>query len=290
MQVALSVSVGLPAVHNPADCPFCQKDEPETDDKKTIYEGKSGDLARALEEAQSPSPQRNWVVSWNSSELQSVPNAHHLIPAEEALHGEDGHSDHPSGKVLNNPHLILRYMSADADDSKVKSDIGYNVNAAHNGIWLPSVPVQAKEKKEKDPQTGKMVPAATQVDGYIGKWSGLSKSKQQSIGQLFMREEKASSANYGKQWHQRHAGYSRRVEKWLNKFVQKLEGWKLQEKCPVCKAESDDTLLPPPMGLLARLRGTSLELRGYLRGTAETWEPPMFASTIARKFHKSLTG
>lgn len=273
-QVLESAAMSIPDKHDKNACPFCKDDDSKKDDEVTTYEGNSKHLSAALEMSGYTSPQGNWKVFYDTSEIFSVPNAHHLIPAEASLHGEAFH-EHPSGDVLNrNPHAIMRYMSASAKGSEIESDIGYNVNKEHNGIWLPSIPVEFKELK-KD---GSIQPAA------IEKWGKLSPNKKQSIPELFMKKYSNKLGYYGSQWHQTHKKYSKKVENCLQNFVEKLEGWDLKKECPVCQDNNNDSKLPPPYGLLTRLKGLSLELRSFLGGDKSKWKTPMFTSTQAKKY------
>jgi len=135
------------------------------------------------------------------------------------------------------------------------------VNKKHNGVWLPSIP---GEFKGDDPD--------------IVKWGpSLPPGHKYSIALRFMTDAKCK-----RQWHQTHIDYSKKVESWLEGFVQKLEDWKLVT-CPEVK--KNDPPFPPPLGLLTRLKALSRYLRGYLLGERKGWRSPMFCSTQAQEYY-----
>ncbi|HSN88790.1 MAG TPA: hypothetical protein VL025_18645, partial [Thermoanaerobaculia bacterium] len=102
--------LALQKTHSKNDCPFCQEETP--DGAATVYEGSPATLRDALGEA----PVWKCTVA-GFGEITSVANAHHLIPAEETLHGEQAHDEsHPSGNVLPK-HAIIKYMSESASGS-----------------------------------------------------------------------------------------------------------------------------------------------------------------------------
>lgn len=249
----------LKSKHDENDCPFCQKSEP--DNRETIYNGDSKVLREALGKAPI------WKLTIDGmGEVTSVPNAHHLIPAEASLHGKRAHGEsHASGEVLPK-HAIMKYMSKGASGSKVTGDIGYDVNKGHNGIWLPSIPEAFKKIKDRE---GK--------DDFIKTWSALSEPKKKAVAESFMKNTRL-------QWHQTHKDYSNRVEKWLDNFVKKLEQ-DYVKKCP--ETSKGDDKHPPPLGLLSRLRGLSGFLKSHLKGSPENWADPLFTSTLAKNYHDS---
>jgi hypothetical protein len=258
-EITEPVCVQLPPQHQKGECPFCKT--AKKDGAKTIYEGKSDDLGTDLKN------EPDWTIKDVTISgktyhmlIHSVPNAHHLIPAEAALHGERFHTPHPSGNVLPK-HAIMAYMSASAKGTKVTADIGYDVNKKHNGVWLPSIP---SEFKGDDPD--------------IVKWGpDLPAGHKYSVAERFMKEPKVN-----RQWHQTHTDYSDRVEQWLQGFVENLKKWKLVT-CPDVK--KNDPPFPPPLGLLTRLKALSRYLRGYLVGERKGWRTPMFTSTQAETYY-----
>lgn len=264
-EVVTPPEVLLKDQHTKKECPFCQDGEP--DGPATIYAGNSTDLGADL--GNKPDW---WIQSVTvdgerySIRIHSVPNAHHIIPAEASLHGEFLHSSHPSGDILQN-HPIMQYMSSKAKGSKVKTDIGYDVNKAHNGVWLPSVPDEFKEHEVAN----KVIPAR------IVKWGpGLKDPEKQRVAERFITKR-----GVNRQWHTSHPAYSRRLDEWLQGFVAKLESWDF-DRCP--EVDDNDEKFPAPMGLLARLKGLTNYIRPKLTGSYKRWRTPMFTSGEAEKY------
>src|SRR2546426_2657026 len=147
-----------------------------------------------------------------------VPGAHHLIPGNASLKRATG---------------LHKYMSA--SKGVIKSDIGYDVNAKPNGVWLPgSYGVRANAQNFKT------------------KWSKYKRQNDYAISAM-------DTANA--QFHDAHPKYSDNVLRTLRSIATKL-GKKPKERCPVCGKTADKER--PPYGLVNRLNFVSDQHRKML--------------------------
>lgn len=154
-----------------------------------------------------------------------VPAAHHLIPGNASL---------------NEVPSILDLI--DASRGKVDSDIGYDVNAAQNGVWLP-----ANYGVRLESSFGKRWRAYSFKDDYA----------------------KAAMKRAGAQFHDSHPEYSGNVKTTLRKIADKINLHK-PEKCGICgKTISDKSR--PPYGLVGRLNAVSRQHRRFLSGPVRKW-------------------
>ena len=154
-----------------------------------------------------------------------VPGAHHLIPGNASL------QEVP--KMLD---LI------DAGRGKIEADIGYNINSAQNGIWLP-----ANYGVRPDSDFGK-------------KWSAYSFQEDYA---------RAAMKRAGAQFHDSHPKYSDRTIKTLEAIANKIN-LKKPQQCGVCDKQISDKARPP-YGLVGRLNAVSRMHRTFLAGPVRKW-------------------
>jgi len=155
-----------------------------------------------------------------------TPGAHHLIPGNASLA--------ECGEILD---LMV------ADRGKISADIGYDINAAQNGIWLPGSYGVNKESAT--------IPM---------KW----KRYQFKLDYAFAAMDTA-----GAQFHDSHPEYSRLVLRSLRALAQKIT-IKAPEKCGICDKNIADKARPP-FGLVGRLHRLSSLHRKFLRGPERKW-------------------
>ncbi len=176
-------------------------------------------------------------------EFPFIVAAHHLIPGNASL-GESrlkklmtkGSGVRIGGKVR-----------------KIKNHIGYNVNGAHNGVWLPGN-YAIRPKKSSLKKT----------------WSELTDKPQWCMNYVA-----AVSAKAGGQFHDTHEQYSEAVEKLLTKIYDAVT----VHECPLCEEKTEvPPPLPPPYVIKERLYALSNYLRSQLQGTPGVWRRPWFAS------------
>jgi hypothetical protein len=154
-----------------------------------------------------------------------VPGAHHLIPGNASL------------KKVGS---ILDLM--EASRGKIRSDIGYDVNSAQNGIWLPAnYGVNA-------------------TSAFGKKWSLY---KYQDV------YAKAAMKRAGAQFHDAHPEYSDKVKATLRSLADKMNLRK-PETCEICGNQISDKARPP-YGLVGRLNRVSRQHRTFLSGPVHKW-------------------
>lgn len=187
--------------------------------------------------------------------LQWAP--HHLIPGNASLKGSN------IVPYLGDDTVIKKYGSG----SKIKKGqtVGYNVNAAENGVWLPS-------------------PYALSMKG---KWPTNPADKLAYV-------EAAIDQNGGNsQFHMCHTQYSLKVQTILDTLADKLEMLTDSGACDKADGKKDDKF-DAPQALVARLHGISGQMRRFLTGPV--WRAPLFtddtlmAAYITHKKMKVVKG
>lgn len=189
--------------------------------------------------------------------------AHHLIP----------------GKASLEPSKLKQFMTANKTVTtesgkswKIACHIGYNVNGAHNGIWLPGNYAIRKPTKSwyKSP-------------GDLGvSWSDLGDHP------WCINYVAAVSKITYRQFHDTHEKYSIAVEKLLNKIATKL--YAHQDKCEECGKKMNGKISPPYF-IKQRLYNISGYLHRQLTGSPNIWKRPWYASDKWRdKVFSSASG
>ncbi|HWV15378.1 MAG TPA: AHH domain-containing protein [Cellvibrio sp.] len=175
--------------------------------------------------------------------------AHHLIPGEASLAPSKLKKFMVKGETV---------QSASGKSWKIACYIGYNVNGAHNGIWLPGNYAIRKPTKSwyKSPDS-------------LKSWSDLDDHK------WCMHYVAAVSKVTGRQFHDAHTEYSDSVEKLLNKIATKLHAH--QEQCKECEKKNNKEIAPPYF-IKQRLYNISGFLRRQLVGAPDTWKRPWYTS------------
>jgi hypothetical protein len=160
--------------------------------------------------------------------------AHHIIPGNASLRDS----------------AVYKYMVKSASGSKVKKNIGYNVNGAHNGIFLPGW--YGIRKK-------------TSPDG--SKWSELDDSwRKEYVGSVVIRT--------GRQFHDSHTKYNQHVKGILDSLAVLIELHMIF--CDDCKADNEKK--PPFYPLKVRLYSLSAMIRSLLTGHPMNWKPCLMTS------------
>lgn len=174
--------------------------------------------------------------------------AHHLIPGKASL-------------ALSKLKPFMKEGGSVKTDSgkswKIACHIGYNINGAHNGIWLPGNYAIRKPTKSwyKSPDASK---TWSQLGGHpwcINYVASVSKITQ-------------------RQFHDTHEKYSEAVEELLNKIATKLHAH--QDKCEKCAKEKNK--ITPPYFIKQRLYNISNYLHRQLTGSPSIWKRPWYAS------------
>jgi hypothetical protein len=199
-------------------------------------------------------------------------SAHHLIPAAESLKRAPG---------------LHKFMQK--SKGKICCDLGYDVNGNENGVWLPglhavnskglnlwgSAPTSLPDKEEVGRRVVKRA-------GY--KYSPLRGPRPGTGGALafgptnmkWMYVQKAMTFLGPRQFHDRHANYSRLVKEQLMAVGKRLETFYGLRKdpeiagCPKCRSRKKKEKAPPPVQLLGLLNKTSKTfLRGKVKGRTQ---------------------
>lgn len=203
----------------------------KTDEDPRVDTKRKGVHVRVLGTATIPEGKHGFTVA-----------AHHLIPGEAALA--------PS----NLKPFMTRDDSVTIDTGKKKVSkqiakyIGYNVNGAHNGVWLPG---NYFIRARNSPVKGK-------------SWSDLGEDP------WCLNYVAAVSRAAGGQIHDAHTKYSDAVKGLLNKIALILG----RHECDDCKSEK----INPPFLIKPRLYALSLYFRGQLTAAPGAWKRPWFAS------------
>jgi hypothetical protein len=207
-------------------------------------------------------------VQWNedgriiSRDYPYTVAAHHCIPGNESL---------------NESELFQQFMQEGGSFSlkiagKLKimttnNNIGYDVNGAHNGVFLPG---------------SYAMNAANAPAGEIS-WTKRTHPWQWAYITAVAAITKA-------QFHDRHTGYSEDVlESFLNGYSRAIAAHlekALNGECPHCKdkfGSGKEIKIPPPYKLLRMLFVTSQWLRKHLTGDPNEWMRPFVASDKFRK-------
>jgi hypothetical protein len=181
-----------------------------------------------------------------------VQAAHHCIPGVAALENSD---------------LYKTYMN-EGDKVQTKKatyeiavNIGYCVNGAHNGVWLPG----NYAIREDNPANPKKK-----------NWGDIADPDFKMLYTAAVMRKCD-----GKQFHDAHPTYNSKVKGTLNKICQALVVH--QDNCEECKGKNGKKI-PPPYKIKLRLYKLSGWLKGILIGPMQGWKDPYFASSKVRRW------
>ena len=191
-----------------------------------------------------PTGRKNYTMTYN---------AHHLLPGEASW-----------------PHTALKkWMDTEAEGSKVRFDIGYDVNCHENGLDLPS------------------------SDAMEGNWTTSGAGRTEN----FQRRYAFAAIRVTRpirQFHDSHEAYSEFAIKVLDKIAAVLDARHHagdagcgEDDCPGKQGEK----YPPPIETVPfRVRGACQRLASALSGSAENWNKPVFTSKFALMYkNRKLT-
>jgi len=179
----------------------------------------------------------------DGAETNIVPAAHHLLPGNASV-----------GKA----NLIHKYMLWNGVNTLgLSGQIGYNINCAENGVWLPGNYAVRKETDYKKNFSQFKEPFK---DAY-------AKAAMENAGDL--------------QLHDAHKAYNGNVLDTLQNVAKKLDAeWKDHSGCPLCKKKLENKN-KPPYGLVGRLNRLSEEHKKALI------HPEMNKKAIASGYYTS---
>jgi hypothetical protein len=174
-------------------------------------------------------------------EFPFVVAAHHCIPGEASL----APSDLKDLMTKTKEGTVF----VGGKQRTIKNHVGYNVNGAHNGVWLPgNYAIRAANKPLEK------------------LWSKL-----ESKANWCMNYVAAVSARAGGQFHDSHEEYSEAVKKLLNKIHEVVT----LHECHLCEEKTE---VPPPYPVKLRLYALSEYFRSQLNGSPRKWRQPWFSS------------
>jgi hypothetical protein len=172
-------------------------------------------------------------------------SAHHIIPGNESLKG------HPVLRWVGDAGSLGEYGKGVTSELADGEYIGYDINAAVNGVWLPG-------------------PYALST---IGKWTD-KRLASSTTADFKLAYAFAAMDRFGRQFHYRHTDYSDFVIECMKKIDERLESF--APECPVLKDESGEPQKPyrAPPGLVTKLDRVSCRLKPLLDGTR--WSPHIY--------------
>lgn len=155
-----------------------------------------------------------------------TPAAHHLIPGNASL-----------------KKAVKLLKCIEKSKGQISEDIGYDVNSAENGVWLPGS-------------------YGVKLDSVFAvKWSKY----------LFQNDYTFAAMEAAKaQFHDAHPVYSDRVLHTLERLADKIK-LKAPDNCGICNAKIADKARPP-YGLVGRLHRVSGEHKKMLEGPEKNWK------------------
>ncbi|AHG92991.1 hypothetical protein J421_5456 (plasmid) [Gemmatirosa kalamazoonensis] len=283
MEMLESVAPPALGLHDKS-CPFCGGEPPKLLHYKTKHgELKDEDqleknLAAENDVTSDPAvgpvypapggnqPHDGWVVQENvfeEIEVHIPPAAHHLIPGDAVM-----------------AKTQIEQWTCESK-GKIKEDIGYNIDGAPNGIWLPHLPhihwTRFMNKATK-----------TRFSDVFGTWSSLSDYRRKAVGYVIMSET----------WLQMHytdhkgsykyvdddENYNNEAKTRCNLLANVMTAFHAP-KCPDGKDPLDGKYYPP-YGLVGRLYGQANWLRRRITGNPRYWSS--WVSPLAQEFTHDL--
>ena len=241
MEISESITVAATSKLGDDKCWYCEEQDPpdelnnetvadpqtnDSDDEDFPPENDVKNDASAL--GQNVGSRPEWQMNRPIDEKLTtvVPGAHHLIPGNASLK-----------KAMDNG---LKHFMCKGGNYDLESDIGYNVNDANNGVWLPGN-YQVRPGNED----------------YTKKWSKYSSDFKNLYAVRAMKKANA-------QFHDAHSKYNKKVRNTLKSLKEKMI-LKKENECPIC-GKTNHKKTNPPFGLVSRLHFISMQHRQMLTG------------------------
>ena len=181
--------------------------------------------------------------------------AHHLIPGNASLK--------KAKKLVKFMKEGGKVKSMGKREYTIKYHIGYDINGAHNGVWLPGNYAIKTAKPERRRERTTPIKSVS--------WSKL-RVKHESWQLTYVA---GSCKAIGTQFHDTHKNYSKQVLKNLNKISTALAVH--LDCCLICQEEGKKEV-PPPYRIKRRLFALSKRLRYHLIGTPAMWKQTLLTS------------
>lgn len=194
---------------------------------------------------------------------------HHLVPGNESLKGN------PLVAFLGAESVITHFADGQSSVIIDGKSVGYDVNRAANGVWLPSPYAISMGSNIWGNEAGLVALEAADGSAAVG------------LVHQFRAAYVAESIRVGgdRQFHMRHVDYSALVSKILAKIAEKLYKM-VKGACPLDKGKTADDKVNPPMGLSGRLDSLSGEMKTLLVGGI--WRAPAFTDDLTMTYAMTL--
>jgi hypothetical protein len=286
MQIGESVAPPALGLHDDT-CPFCEgKDELQLRNYKTKHGalkeedvlghnlGASGtitadrgknNVGNVYPLSGGDQPHDGWTIREQvlmEFEVWMKATPHHLIPGKASMRGSR-----------------LENWTRE-DQGKIKQDIGYSIDCAQNGIWLPYLPsiytIKHVSKTVKQP-----------MNTYYGtRWEPLHSDAKHDIAYMIMSETwlQFHYTDHDAPYHHIDSteNYDGNAQARCNLLADVMETfWK--DKCP--KAKDDDKFFPP-YGLVERINLQSEYMKQRITGKPSYWRE--WVTDLAQDFTHDL--
>jgi hypothetical protein len=270
--------VGPGIIQCSEDCPFCSNDE------LLGYKTKNGDLK---DEKVLGS---NLASTADITSDKAVGNVFPLSGGGDSTTGweaEPGVLEDFAVKLAAAPHHIIPGKAAMAPSrlekwtmagDKIKEDIGYSIDCAQNGIFLPHLPEiywTRHVKKTKTPM----------AQFYGQTWAGLSDSAKSTIGDVVMGETSLQMHYTDHDDPYVHVdndtNYDDECKRECNELADLMQLFEINAKC-----KDSDGKLNPPYGLVHMINARSTAVRLRITGFPSRWTS--WVSPLAQGFTHRL--
>lgn len=271
---------GAPPAHDEPKCPFCET--------KTLldYHTKHGTLKDEKVLAKSLRTNGNITTDKEVGTIYPLPGGNDKTTGWEA---KAGVLEEFPVKMAAAPHHIIPGNAAMAPSrvetwtlaskGKIKEDIGYSIDCAQNGIFLPHLPeIYFTRHIHKTP-----------MSKYYGQtWAGLSDGAKGSIAATIHMEiclQMHYTDHDDPYVHVDHsASYDGQCKQACNDVADYME-----LKASVCPEKGDDGKLMPPYGLVHMLNEESADMKDNITGVPAKWKS--WVSPLAQNTtHELRTG
>ena len=241
----------IAAIEHDDDCYFCKAEKPakedildlDDEDKNYTASGEPPPDGVVFKNCAAKLGSRLRAAGDSPPELKPyIFAAHHLIPGNASFKKSDLFT---SGKYM-------------IQEGNKEGNIGYDINAAANGVWLP---------------------------GNYGQADWSMKTESQRSAYAFKVMERKS-----RQFHDAHVNYNEFISDVLQKIYDKLNAAKDKETVLYCPESKDDETKPKRAlkGLVARLNTVSRRMSGFLTGNVSAWRQNIYTSRFAPMYMRKV--
>jgi hypothetical protein len=185
---------------------------------------------------------------------------HHIIP----------------GKAAMAPSRLEKWTRE--DKGKIKQDIGYSIDCAQNGVFLPHLPAIYWTKHAPGTKT-------PMAKFYGRTWKALSASSKQSIGFLMMGETSLQMHYTDHDDPYAHVDNTQNYDKECKEACNRLADF-MAAMAENAQCKDGDGLLYPPYGLVSLINTESQNMKFRITGHPKRWES--WVSPLAQNYTHHL--